>query len=378
MKKSMMLVLLSVLLVIPLVVAAEEECLCEGYEDWSYDGICDPDDCGLCPDCLKVEKIDDKTATWGKENSGGVPTTLKLIEFYQNTNKARFQRESNGRQIYDKWFLEGECLVEGMIYCRVILKDIVRQDSYVDVVLESPSTKDEIKLKADVIIPEIPDEEPTLTPGGQEDVVSVPGELSDRIIMEDIELWRLVDSSMTTSGIGDISYMGTYEAQNPKAQAGFTRFFVNVIKPKQETAEEIFNNKKGTLGGREGKATKMVRLSNQYVNVVWFSGEYLIQIGPGTLEEIASNYIGGIEFLGDAYIEKYPSDVELKEACEQIGFRKEKKYCSDTGVYSDQKSKDEYCDNNFECRSNVCISSECIGESLMKKIINWFKRFFGA
>ncbi|MEK0337407.1 MAG: hypothetical protein QQN41_08240, partial [Nitrosopumilus sp.] len=52
----------------------------------------------------------------------------------------------------------------------------------------------------------------------------IADELSDRIIMEDIELWRLVDSSMTTNGIGDISYMGTYEAQNPKAQAGFTRF----------------------------------------------------------------------------------------------------------------------------------------------------------
>lgn len=203
-------------------------------------------------------------------------------------------------------------------------------------------------------------------------------ELSDRIITEDIMIWELIDSSMTSNGMGDITYMGTYEAQNPRAQAGFTRFFVEVIKPKQETAEEQFNNKKGTLGGREGKATKMVELSNHYVNVVWFSGEYLIQIGPGTLEEIASNYIGGIEFLGDAYIEKYPSDVELRDVCEEIGLRKEKEYCSDTGVYLDQKTGEEYCDNNFECKSNVCISSECIGESLMKKIINWFKRLFGA
>ena len=203
-------------------------------------------------------------------------------------------------------------------------------------------------------------------------------ELNEIIITEDIVMWKLVDSSMTTNGIGDISYMGTYEAQDPRAQAGFTRFFVHVIKPKQETAEEIFNNKKGILSGREGKVIKMVKLSHQLVDVAWFSGEYLIQIGSGSLEEIASNYIGGIEFLGDAYMEKYPSDVELRDMCEEIGLRKEKKYCSDTGVYLDQKTGEEYCDNHFECKSNVCVSGECISESLIKKILNWFKRLFGA
>jgi len=203
-------------------------------------------------------------------------------------------------------------------------------------------------------------------------------ELSDMIIIEDIVVWKLVDSSMTTNGIGDITYMGAYEAQNPKAQSGFTRFFVEVIKPKKETAEERFNNKKGTLGGREGKATKMVKLNNQRVNIVWFSGEYLIQIGSGSREEIASDYIGGIEFLGDAYIEKYPSDVELKDACEQIGLRRDGEYCSDTGVYVEQKTEGEYCDNNWECRSNICTVDECVSVGLIQKILNFFKKLFGA
>jgi len=183
-------------------------------------------------------------------------------------------------------------------------------------------------------------------------------ELSDRIIMGDIVMWKLIDSD-TASGIGEDMYVGTYEAQNPRAQSGFTRFFVKVIMPKQETAEDLFNKKKGTLGGRESRVTKIVKQDNHYVNIVWFSGEYLIQIGPGTLEETASNYIGGIEALGEAYMDKYPSDAELKEQCEEIGLRRETTYCYDTGVYLDQKPDGDSCLNDFECKSNNCKNSAC-------------------
>ncbi len=34
------------------------------------------------------------------------------------------------------------------------------------------------------------------------------------------------------------------------------------------------------------------------------------------------------------------------------------------------------CDNNFECKSNVCISDECVEEDLLRKILNWFKKLF--
>ena len=68
---------------------------------------------------------------------------------------------------------------------------------------------------------------------------------------------------------------------------------------------------------------------------------------------------------------------ELEEKCYPMGYRKEGRYCSDNTEFLDQ-SKAGICDNNFECESNVCISGECIGEGLMKKIINWFKKLFGA
>ena len=60
-----------------------------------------------------------------------------------------------------------------------------------------------------------------------------------------------------------------------------------------------------------------------------------------------------------------------------MGYRKEVRYCSENNVFIDQ-SQAEACDNNFECESNVCVSGECISEGLMKKIINWFKKLFGA
>ncbi len=67
---------------------------------------------------------------------------------------------------------------------------------------------------------------------------------------------------------------------------------------------------------------------------------------------------------------------ELDEKCYPMGYRKEGHYCSDDGEFIIQI--DKQCDNNFECKSNVCISGECVGEGLMKKILKWFKKMFGG
>ena len=71
------------------------------------------------------------------------------------------------------------------------------------------------------------------------------------------------------------------------------------------------------------------------------------------------------------------SGCELEGKCYAIGHRKERQYCSDNNEFIDQ-SKAGTCENHFECRSNVCISDECIEESLIKRFIEWFKRVFGA
>jgi hypothetical protein len=68
---------------------------------------------------------------------------------------------------------------------------------------------------------------------------------------------------------------------------------------------------------------------------------------------------------------------KLNDKCYPINNRKGDKYCSIDKDWSNQKSVDEVCDNNFECQSNVCASGKCIDANLLQKIINWFKALFG-
>ena len=68
---------------------------------------------------------------------------------------------------------------------------------------------------------------------------------------------------------------------------------------------------------------------------------------------------------------------ELGKKCYPFGYRKSGEYCSDDSSFIKQKQGQESCENNFECSSNVCVAGKCVSESLIQKIINWFKRLFG-
>jgi len=65
------------------------------------------------------------------------------------------------------------------------------------------------------------------------------------------------------------------------------------------------------------------------------------------------------------------------DRCFPFGYRKDSNYCSENSEFVPQLNSDEACENNFECESNVCVSSQCISGSLLQKVINWFKRSFG-
>jgi len=69
---------------------------------------------------------------------------------------------------------------------------------------------------------------------------------------------------------------------------------------------------------------------------------------------------------------------ELEDKCYPIGYRMDGSYCSDDFEFTNQTVESESCDNNFECKSNVCVSDECVSGGLIKNIINWFKRVFGG
>lgn len=73
---------------------------------------------------------------------------------------------------------------------------------------------------------------------------------------------------------------------------------------------------------------------------------------------------------------KYGCSFEGK--CFPISIRANGSYCGIDLVMSSQKTSEGSCENNFECKSNVCVGGKCVSASLLEKIINWFKKLFGA
>lgn len=68
----------------------------------------------------------------------------------------------------------------------------------------------------------------------------------------------------------------------------------------------------------------------------------------------------------------------IDKKCYPFGYRKSGKFCSDeNNQFAEQKKAKSSCENNFECSSNVCVSSQCVSEGLLQKILNWFKKIFG-
>lgn len=65
-------------------------------------------------------------------------------------------------------------------------------------------------------------------------------------------------------------------------------------------------------------------------------------------------------------------------SCISYGTRKGGSYCETDKTLKVQKSGDESCDNNYECRSNVCVSDKCVGLSLIQTIMWFLKALLGV
>jgi hypothetical protein len=67
----------------------------------------------------------------------------------------------------------------------------------------------------------------------------------------------------------------------------------------------------------------------------------------------------------------------LNNICYPIGFRNDLNYCSgDDFSFHLQKDKQDKCNNNFECKSNLCLNQKCFQNlSLFEKILNFLKNF---
>ncbi len=86
-------------------------------------------------------------------------------------------------------------------------------------------------------------------------------------------------------------------------------------------------------------------------------------------------------------VEKEPIDIptekvfysctgcEVEDKCYPIGYRKEGEYCCIDNKFILQIEGE--CDNNFECKSNLCISGECMTEGFLEKVMEFLKKMIG-
>ncbi len=64
------------------------------------------------------------------------------------------------------------------------------------------------------------------------------------------------------------------------------------------------------------------------------------------------------------------------DTCYPLGHRINGTFCSNDFNLTTQFVENSPCENNFECKSNICVSGECISAGFIRKVINWFKAFF--
>ena len=62
--------------------------------------------------------------------------------------------------------------------------------------------------------------------------------------------------------------------------------------------------------------------------------------------------------------------------CFDFGYRMNGSFCSPSG-FVQQLTDNSACQNDFECSSNLCISSQCVSGSVWNKFLNWFQNLFG-
>ncbi len=68
---------------------------------------------------------------------------------------------------------------------------------------------------------------------------------------------------------------------------------------------------------------------------------------------------------------------DLEGKCYPINNIKDGKYCSVDKTWVEQKDKEEACENNFECKTNVCIDKACVSSGVIQKFFKWLGRLFG-
>lgn len=79
------------------------------------------------------------------------------------------------------------------------------------------------------------------------------------------------------------------------------------------------------------------------------------------------------------YTEEIKCDgcLDSENNCLPIGVRIANEFCDINKELKPQLQTDMYCNNNFECDSNVCVTNKCIGKGFLERILAWFMNIFG-
>ena len=143
------------------------------------------------------------------------------------------------------------------------------------------------------------------------------------------------------------------------------------------TGEQIFES--GLIVGINGEAAANIN-GNAFYFKVNNKSRYVstLQItwGDGASFGVAGNEQDYFT-ISSASLTECESGCISEGKCYSFGYRDSEKYCSaDEMAFMNQKEREIDCENQFECRSNSCISGKCADVNAINKIANWFKNLF--
>jgi hypothetical protein len=148
-------------------------------------------------------------------------------------------------------------------------------------------------------------------------------------------------------------------------------------------AKHTFNQFKGKIVEYqqneigEIKQNDFREIVNEHTNKIehlWLSDSKLIRVfGYNKNDNLERN---AFYFLFEQITKEYPSTLKSHDFCENVGQILAVQYCSKDLLWVDQKGKEDFCENNYECQSNICVDNMCVERGVFTKFLEWFKGLF--
>jgi len=204
-------------------------------------------------------------------------------------------------------------------------------------------------------------------------------------------------SSSGGSGEGAINNTNGSGTPRDENQGPIYEEAITCLFKKTSTKQKCFIASESGIYGCGGIEKCQVRVAGYYSTLTWKSScggyQYTKTDGKDEVIEFVCNITSNETIKETETIKEKPpissgsekskssltceNSCPLNEQCYPFGYRKEGKYCTDAGEFKKQLAGESSCENNFECKTNVCVDEKCIGSSLIKQMINFFKKLFG-